>query len=826
MLRWCSIVIGVGAFVGTSRADTPPSADKPDRAGVEFFETKIRPLFSENCFQCHGAKKQQGSLRLDTPAAIRTGGDTGPLFVAGKPKESLLLRAVNHEGPKMPPKKKLKPEEIGALAEWVKIGAPLPANQPIAAGIDIEAAKKTYWAFQPVAKLSAPASDWGNNPVDRFIRARLDAKGLKPVEPADKRTLIRRATFDLTGLPPTPEDIAAFLADESREAFAKVVDRLLASSAYGERWGRHWLDVVRYADTAGDNSDYPIPQHYKYRNWVINAVDADKPYDQFVQEQLAGDLMPAKDDVDRRKKIIATGYLANAKRFGSYIDEGTPPYPWYLTYEDTIDNLGRTFLGMTINCCRCHDHKFDPFTNEDYYAFYGFFSSSRYPWPGIELDKVQRNLVPLVPQDVVEQSEKERREKLAALDAGVVRLECEKGCAEQALKDAEKLPKSEETSAEIAGLKKQIEDLTKKITAAKKERDTFAKKPVPYETAYAMAEGKTVGRKKVGNACVQIKGDPERLGKEVPRRFPTVLGGRTLSADAGGSGRLDLARWLTDPANPLAARVMINRIWHYHFGKGIVQTPSDFGKQGMPPTHPELLDFLAARFIDSGWSLKKMHRLIMLSATYQLSSRDDAANAAIDVDNDFLWRFRRHRLDAESIRDTILAVSGSLDRSMGDAHPFPDQTVWDFTQHKPFKAVYETNRRSVYLMTQRIQRHPFLALFDGADTNASTSRRTTSTTPLQALYLMNDPFVHEQSRKFAARLLAERPDDPARVERAYLLTFGRPATGEEQAAAKDYLAQVRDKLKAAGVPAGHETAKAWESFVRVLFMSNEFVYAN
>lgn len=396
------------------------------------------------------------------------------------------------------------------------------------------------------------------------------------------------------------------------------------------------------------------------------------------------------------------------------------------------------------------------------------------------------------------------------------------------------MQKDEERLAQIAGLKNHVDELTKAVAAAKKDRELFAKKPLPFETAYAVAEGKTAGKKKVGNACIQIKGDPERLGKEVPRRFPTVLGGRALSADANGSGRLDLARWLTDPANPLAARVMVNRIWHYHFGKGIVQTPSDFGKQGRPPTHPELLDYLASYFMSGepgasatgAWTIKKMHRLIMLSRTYQLASRDDATNAAIDVDNDYLWRFSRHRLDAESIRDTILAVAGTLDRSMGGAHPFPEQTTWNFTQHNPFKAVYDTNRRSVYLMTQRIQRHPFLALFDGADTNTSTSRRITSTTPLQALYLMNDPFVHEQARKFAARLLTERPDNPSRIERAYLLMFGRPPTAEEQSAAKEYLAQVCDKLKAAGVPAGQETAKEWESLVRVLFMSNEFVYVN
>jgi hypothetical protein len=332
--------------------------------------------------------------------------------------------------------------------------------------------------------------------------------------------------------------------------------------------------------------------------------------------------------------------------------------------------------------------------------------------------------------------------------------------------------------------------LAKRLREAKKNRDRLAAEPLPVELAYAVAEGENKGRHKVGSARVQLKGDPEHPGKEVPRRFPTVLGGQALPPGVKGSGRLELARWLTDPANPLTARVMVNRIWQYHFGKGLVQTPSDFGTRGRPPTHPQLLDYLARRFVAEGWSIKAMHRLILLSRTYQLSGRDDEANARIDAGNDFLWRFARRRLDAESIRDTLLAVSGALDRSPGGPHPFPAPATWNFTQHNPFKAVYDSDRRSVYLMTQRIQRHPFLALFDGADTNASTAERVTSTTPLQALYLMNDPFVHAQARKFAARLLAERADDAARLDRAYALALGRlPSDAERSEALAELLWQ-------------------------------------
>jgi hypothetical protein len=681
------------------------------------------------------------------------------------------------------------------------------------------ASANQHWSFQPPVEAAVPAvkdAAWPLNDIDRFILARLESRGLKPVGPAAKRTLLRRVTFDLIGLPPTPEEIDAFLADDSPGAFAKVVDRLLASPHYGERWGRHWLDVVRYADTAGDNSDYPVPPLYKYRNWVIRAFNQDKPYDQFIREQLAGDLLPAADEPDRYDKLIATGYLANTRRFGSYEDAR---YQWYLTYEDTIDNLGRSFLGLSLSCARCHDHKFDPISSEDYYALYGFFQSTRYPWPGIELDKVPRDLVPLVPPEQAEAAFQERRQKLANVDAEVKRLEGEKASAEKAVKEAE-ADKGPDAEARLGEARKRVEALTGKVQAARKERDRFAKTPLPIDMAYAVAEG----TRKVGNARMQMRGDPEKLGQEVPRRFLTVLGGQTLPAEVKGSGRLELAGWLTDPANPLTARVMVNRIWSYHFGQGIVPTPNDFGKQGKPPTHPELLDYLARRFMRSGWSVKAMHRLIVLSRTYQLSSQDDADNLRADPGNELRWRFGRRRLDAEAIRDTLLAVSGALDRSPGGSHPFPDQTTWDFTQHKPFKAVYDTDRRSVYLMTQRIQRHPFLALFDGPDTNASTARRITSTTPLQSLFLLNDPFVHEQARRFAARLLAERSDDAGRIRWAYLLALSRPPSDEERAAGEDYVARVRDKLGAAGSSETQRATGPWESYVRALLMTNEFVY--
>ncbi len=837
------LLLALLALIHVARAQEA----KPTPEQLQFFESKVRPLLAANCYKCHGSLKQNAGMRLDSAAALRTGGDSGPIVVPGKPEESLLIEAINHDGLKMPPKQKLKPEEIAILTEWVKQGAHFPeayGSQPV--GLSVEEARKSYWAFQPIGENVKRGSD----EIDRLVLAHLQVKGMGPVERADKRTLIRRATYDLLGLPPTPEEIDAFLADDSPDAFARVVDRLLASPHYGERWGRHWLDLVRYADTAGENSDYPIPQMHKYRNWVIQAFNDDKPYDQFLCEQIAGDLIAEKavvrspssvaknndqeqttnnglrttDHGLRTDLVIATGYLANARRFGSVV-EG---YPWHLTIEDTIDNLGRTVLGLTINCARCHDHKFDPITSEDYYALYGFFQNTRYPWPGIELDKVQRDLAPLVAQEKATAVLKERESREKELGGEVKQLEAEKARLEKALKEAESLQIGDERAYRVATIQSQLKEVEKALQAARKEKELVHKRPLPFETAYAVADGVSFavpeGMKQPANARVHLRGDPEKLGPEAPRRFLAVLGGQPLPAEVKGSGRLELARWLTNPDNPLTARVMVNRIWQHPFGKGIVQTPSDFGKQGRPPTHPELLDFLARRFIEDGWSIKRMHRLIMLSETYQRASRDDQTNLQRDPANDYLWRFNRRRLDAEAIRDTLLMVSGGLDRSPGGGHPFPDQTSWDFTQHKPFKAVYHSNKRSVYLMTQRIQRHPFLSLFDGPDTNASTAKRVTSTTPLQALYFMNDPFVHEQAKRLAARLASEASDEVSRIQRAFVMLYGRPASSEEVTQGRDYLEGVRTKLEQAGVPSERQPSASWESYLRALFLSNEFVY--
>ncbi|MSU78499.1 MAG: DUF1553 domain-containing protein [Gemmataceae bacterium] len=773
---------------------------------IAFFEKKIRPVLVNHCYECHStaSKKSKGGLRLDTRDGLLKGGATGPALVVGDAEKSLLILAIRHTNKElqMPPKQKLTDAQIADLAAWIKMGAPDPRKGTVGkalAGMSLEE-DRAFWSFQPIKVAPRPKvkdSTWPRNGVDHFILARMETTGIRPAPLADTRTLLRRVTFDLTGLPPTPAEMVAFLADESPRAFEKVVDRLLDSPRYGERWGRHWLDVARYADTCGNASDYPVPQAQRYRDWVIRAFNRDLPYDQFLREQIAGDLMLSTTTAERAERIIATGYLAIARRFG-----GDRHGEHHLTIEDTIDNLGRTILGTSISCARCHDHKFDPFTTSDYYGLYGIFNSTRYPFPGAEVGRAQEDFVPLMSAAEMDAILKPHRARLALIDAEIKNLE-------KALIEIKRLP------ADLAVAAKLLAEAQKKRIAA------LAEAPVS-TNAYAVADGKSM------NVRTHLRGDPKRLGDEVPRHFPAILGGQLLPPNYTSSGRLQLAEWLTDPKNPLTARVMVNRIWQHHFGKGIVQTPNDFGKQGTKPTHPELLDYLAARFIESGWSVKAMHKLILLSKTWQLASTDVEVSIKLDPTNDLFWKFTRRRLDAESIRDTMLFVSGELDDRSGGEHPFPPANGWGFTQHAPFVAVYETKRRSVYLMQQRLRKNPYLALFDGADPSSSTGVRLPSTTPLQALFLMNDPLAHNVAAKFSQRVLSNTnaKGETARLTLAYQLALSRLPTAEELAECAEFLQRYRTRLTMLKTPANQVETQAWAAFSRALLSGNEFVFVD
>ncbi|MDG3007234.1 PSD1 and planctomycete cytochrome C domain-containing protein [Paludisphaera mucosa] len=757
-------------ILASACAGIATSAEAPPRGEAEeFFEKSVRPLLVGRCLGCHGGPaktaeakvKVRGGLDLSSRAKILEGGDSGPAIVPGNVEDSLLIRAVRyHDEPRMPPDRRLDDVEIGALSRWIEQGAAWPgatvdaAPAPVAAettgGPDIEAGR-SHWSFRPLTDPPIPDvrdRAWPSSPIDCFVLEKLEARGRSPARPASRRALIRRATFDLIGLPPTAEDVDAFEADPAPDAYARLIDRLLATPQYGERWGRRWLDLVRYADTAGETADYPVPEAYRYRDYVIDAFNADLPYDRFLAEQVAGDLLAAAGPADRaRAAVIATGFIAVSRRFGF-----DPQNYHNLTIDDTIDALGKSVLGLTIACARCHDHKFDPIRQADYYALYGIFESTRYPFPGGEETKRPKDFVAM--------------------------------------------PPAPGRPAEAA------------------------------ELAYAVAESP-----QPADSRIQRRGDPKNLGAEVRRGFPEVLVGRDRPAIAAGSGRRELAAWLTDRGNPLTYRVLVNRVWQHHFGRGLVASASNFGVKGTPPSHPELLDWLASRFLQDGCSIKSLHRRILLSAAYQMASATEAsstsaAEAEADPENVWLGHFNRRRLDAEEIRDAILLVAGDLDPGRAPAHPFPPVAQWGYTQHAPFLAVYPSDRRSVYLMTQRIRRHPFLALFDGADPNSSTEGRNATTVPTQSLFFLNDPLVHRASEDFAARLIAATADPAARIDRAFRIVLGRPASAAEVERMRGHLDQCRADLVGDGDPPEALDRRAWASVARILFGTNEFVYVD
>jgi hypothetical protein len=769
-----------------------------------FFERHIRPLLVAKCYECHSSEARQveGKLLLDTREALRRGGETGPAIVLGDPDKSRLIRAVRYTDPllQMPPDERLSQREIDLLVEWVRLGAPDPrggASQPDLPKVrPVNEAARQWWSFQPLQDSLVPPTvnnTWPQSDVDRFVFAKMADQGLAPAPPADKRTLLRRVTFDLTGLPPTPEEIDAFLADDSSTAFATVVDRLLASRHYGERWGRHWLDVVRYADTSGCNGDFPIVQAYRYRNYVIQSFNADKPYDQFVREQIAGDLLPANGDEQRFENLIATGYLALSRRFSSLNEE------FHLTLDDTVDNLGKAFLGLSISCARCHDHKFDPIPQADYYALFGIFQSTTYAFPGTEIYRHTQHLTPLVSAEQLKSELRQPLDAMNAIDADI--FTTYSTMAEM------------DTGKEKNALKAKVKEL-------QQQRDEMVRKLPKLPFAYAAAEGAPV------RAKIHLKGDPKNLGPEVPRGFLQVLGGQQVPPDESGSGRRQLAEWITDPTNPLTARVIVNRVWLHHFGRGLIRTPDDFGTRGEAPTHPELLDYLSQRLIADGWSLKALHRLLLLSKTYQMACIENPTYYERDPDNKLLWTFNRRRLEAEEIRDAMLAISGGLDGSMGQAHPFPPEVEWRYSQHKPFVEDYPTSRRSIYLMQPRIRQQPLLAIFDGADANTATGLRQASTVAPQALFMLNSEFVHEQAALFADRVTREASQEADRIALAYRLAFGRSPATDELQEARDYLRQVSQRLAETSLPDNQRTRAAWASFVRVLLSGNAFLFVD
>ena len=765
----------IGVMAGAAVLVSHAFAAAADPAAEAFFEKEVRPLLVSRCSECHAGEKAGGGLSLETREGWAAGGESGPAIVPGDAEASLLMAAVRGDDPawRMPPEDAgppLSADQIAVLARWVADGAFDPRVATASIGGMSEAEARSWWAFAPLA---ATDPSGGPERIDAMLDATITEAGLPVAGSADDRTFLRRATYDLTGLPPTAAEVEAYVADPSSDKTQRLIDRLLASPDYGVRYGRHWLDVVRYADTAGENTDRPLPHAWRYRNWVIDAFNADMPYDEFVRLQLAGDLVRADQPRERLNEgIVATGYLAIARRFGHDIQKDR-----HLTYEDVIDNLGTAFLGLTTGCARCHDHKYDPVSSEDYYALCGILESTRFAFPGCEPQGQPRDLVPLVSAETMAAARQSWEHNKAAYEAAV----------------------AAQAAAAEAGA---VEPLPPEP----------GPEPV-FPLAYAVVDAEPT------DVAIQLRGDPEQLGEVVPRRWLDVFGGETVAAEAG-SGRAELAAWIL--AEPLAARVIVNRLWLWHFGRGLVATANDFGSRGEPPSHPELLDWLAARFLAEGGRLKPMHRLIMQTQAYRRSSLAVHAAVEADPDNRLLARFARRRLSAEELRDSLLAVGGRLTRSAGEAHPFPPESTWTFTQHGPFEAVYPTTRRSAYVMRPRQRQHPFFAVFDGADPNASTPRRETTTVPTQALYFLNDPFFHEQAEALAARLIAECPTPPAagslaaaRIQQAFSLVLQRAAAEEEI-----------ELLSGLVGDAAADDVAAWAGLARVVLASSEFLHVD
>ena len=768
--------------------------------GDGFFESKVRPLLAKRCYECH-QRQAEGGLRLDSRATMLKGGSSGAAIVPGDPGKSLLVRAIRREDEDtaMPPVESLTKREIQILEKWIQRGAVWPedpaASRPDALGITEE--ERAFWSFQPIRRSLPPTINGlvDVHPIDAFVFAKHREHGLHRAERLSARKLARRLAFDLAGLPPSPEQINEF-AGRANTDWEKTVrneiDRLLDAPQYGERWAQHWLDLVRYADTAGDAADFPVPEAYKYRNYVINAFNADKPYDDFVREQIAGDLMTASDENDEGdawQRTIATGYLALSRRVGVTSRD-------HIVIEDTLNNLGKTFLGLTVGCARCHDHKFDPIQAADYYALYGIFQSTNYPHAGSEHSPHRQDFVYRVGKD-------RANEMLAAYMPTLKGLRKRERATLERYRDLQRKPESE--------LGYNRAEAWQWLLDVREELREFVETMPNLETAFAVSEGDAA------DAYIQKQGDPRKRGARVRRGFLEVLGGQTLADDAEASGRLQLANWIASGDNPLTARVIANRVWHYHFGRGLVASTSDFGVRGEMPTHPDLLDFLASYLIENDWSLKSLHRLILTSETWQLASHDVEASSAVDPDNQFLWRGNRRRLDAEQLRDTCLTISGRLKKYGGQPHALPHRHTYFFRQHEPFVGDFSSDQRSVYLFRQRIRKNGYLDLFDGPDGNLHLGNRRPTTTSLQSLYLLNSEFLEEMAAGIAKRVSAEWPDDASRVEWMYQYLFGRSAKGHEVEVVLEQLSRLRQQA---------DSRDALAHLVHSMLCSNELLYVD
>ena len=818
-----------------------PPARPANEAALAFFEKKVRPILVSHCYTCHSADtKPSGDLRVDDRNGLLTGGKSGPAVVPGKPGASLLLKRITLADPKrrMPREgKPLSEQEVAVLRKWIKDGAAWPAAAvPSSLGKprpQYEKLKREHWAWQPLTNPKLPAvrdTAWPRDSLDRFLLARLEAKGLTPVRDAGREALLRRVTFDLTGLPPTPAELDAFLQDRSTDAFARVVDRLLTSPHFGERWGRHWLDVARYAESTGPSRNLPYPHAWRYRDYVIDAVNADVPFDRFLREQIAGDLLPAASGPERDRLLTATGFLAlgvkdvNQRFKVRFIMDNV---------DEQIDVVCRSVLGLTVSCARCHDHKFDPIPTTDYYALAGIFTSTdncaglRNKMGGGGLDYYNPamlvRLSAKVPPPPAEEIRK-LKEKVAEAKA---EWDAIRGTPKGLARGTNGQPFQRRFRLKYERLRGELQALND-----------------PAARGYAVHGVREA--KKVSDTEVRIRGVAERLGPVVPRGFLTAFAvPGTPRVNPRQSGRLELAEWLASPRNPLTARVIVNRVWEHLFGQGIVSTVDNFGVMGARPSHPELLDHLATRFLRDGWSVKRLVRAIVLSRAYQLSADAPARHRTTDPTNRLVWRHTPRRLDAEEVRDAMLACAGKLDPKRPAGSAAMSLRMVEMSDTSPqARKIHEhadvTTYRSVYLPLLRGLTPHTLEAFDPVEQTLVTGRRDTTTVPAQALYLLNAPFVRRQSLTLAERLLRQQDTpDLVRIQRAYRRILGRRAQQPEVERARRFLAEyaaayraqspdtpappAKPPVKAALRPKDARSA-AWQALVQALFASAEFRY--
>jgi hypothetical protein len=811
---------------------SPPAHSADDAAGIEFFESRVRPVLVQHCYGCHSTEsgKNEGSLSVDSRAAIRAGGDRGPAVVPGNPDASWLLTAVSHADAdlQMPPRQARLPASVIAdLKQWITMGAPDPREgasvQSMQRWTSLEAGRQ-FWAYRPPRDTSPPNvgdSAWPTGDIDRFILAKLQAQRLQPSVDAEPGVLLRRLHFDLVGLPPSPDDFAAFVQSVENNgvdaALAAEVDRLLATPAFGERWARHWLDVARFGESSGKEANIAFPYAWRYRDYVIDCVTEDMPYDRFLLEQIAGDQLPAESDAERARLLVATGFLAVGTK---NLDEQNRSQFDADLVDEQIDTLTRAVMGNSVACARCHDHKFDPFSMQDYYALAGIFASTKTCY-GTYISPASNNIGgdPL-PLPRLEGDQGIYHASIPA--AEVKKLQAEKSAL-----------KKEEDEKRAAMWKAVFEkrDASQIFTLQDALRIYWRTGAIDGQLEKVDANGQALplamgvlDRETMVDAPLLERGDVAKPGPPVPRGFPRIVeiaDGPVIPKDQ--SGRLALAQWLCHPEHPLTTRVMVNRIWHHLFGSGLVRTVDNFGTTGEAPSHPELLDHLAVRFRENGWSLKRMVREIVLSRTYRQAStfRPDAFQ--IDPDNRLLWRKPKRRLEAEAIRDAMLVASGeiSLERPKASlvATVIGDGPISLIGLNPKLPkdldgAVY----RSIYLPVIRDRLPDVLELFDFAEPSLVTGDRETTNVPLQALYLMNSPFVRARSEALAARVSDEAPSDSLRVQRAFLLCFARHPDADEERWALQYL---QHGSSATG-PGGDAERERWVNLCQALLCTAEF----